>query len=289
MKDFTSQVITKVEMNPPVIIIYGVGGIGKTTLASKFPKPIFVRTEDGAGQISGVGKLPKCETVYDLEEQLDWIARGQHDYKTCVLDSLDAVEVMKNQDICAKAGVQDVLELGFGKGTGPLRAYFDKLRVMLDEVKARGMIVVCIGHSIPALHKDPLGDDYSTYTMNLNDKTVPKMKDWSDVTLFINNKIQTKKAGEHFGKAIVKAVSKAKPTKIMYTEERPGFLAKNRYNLPFEMELYEGDPQQTVNELLGGIKAFLAGANAPKVPLPEDKKPAPTESNNAADHAGAAA
>lgn len=257
MKDFSNQVITTVEKNPPIIVIYGVGGIGKTTLASKFPKPIFIRTEDGAGQLSGVGKLPKCETIYDLEEQLTWVAHGKHDFKTCVIDSLDAIEVMKNQDICAKAGVSDVLELGFGKGTGPLRAYFDKLRLMLDSVKERGMIVVCIGHSIVGTHKDPLGDDYSTFTMNLNEKTVPKIKDWSDITLFINNKIHTKKAGEHFGKTINKAVSKGKPVKIMYTEERPGFIAKNRYDLPFEMELYDGEPEKSVAELLGGIRAFL--------------------------------
>lgn len=262
MKDYSSEIVSRVEVNPPVIIIYGVGGIGKTTLASKFPKPIFIRTEDGAGQIGGVGKLPKCENVYELEDQLAWVAKGDHDYKTCVLDSLDAVEVMKNRDICGKAGVSDVLELSFGKGTGPLRSYFDRLRERLDEIKARGMMVVCIGHSITGIHKDPLGDDYSTYTMNLNDKIVPKMKDWSDITIFINNKIHTKKAGEHFGKTINKAVSKGKPTKIMYTEERPGFLAKNRYNLPFEIELYDGDPQRSVNELLAGVKAHLMANGA---------------------------
>ena len=32
---------------PPIIVIHGQPGIGKTTLAQNFPNPIFVQTEDG--------------------------------------------------------------------------------------------------------------------------------------------------------------------------------------------------------------------------------------------------
>ena len=35
----------------PRIVLYGVAGIGKTTLAACAPKPIFLQTEDGLGRI----------------------------------------------------------------------------------------------------------------------------------------------------------------------------------------------------------------------------------------------
>ena len=36
---------------PPRIVIYGVPGIGKTSLAAEFPDPIFVQTEEGTGNL----------------------------------------------------------------------------------------------------------------------------------------------------------------------------------------------------------------------------------------------
>ena len=37
--------------SPPRFLIYGVEGIGKSTLASQSPNPIFIPTEDGLDQI----------------------------------------------------------------------------------------------------------------------------------------------------------------------------------------------------------------------------------------------
>ena len=36
---------------PPRIVIYGVPGIGKTSLAAEFPDPIFIQTEEGTGNL----------------------------------------------------------------------------------------------------------------------------------------------------------------------------------------------------------------------------------------------
>jgi hypothetical protein len=32
---------------PPRVLVHGQEGVGKTSLAAKFPKPIFLQTEDG--------------------------------------------------------------------------------------------------------------------------------------------------------------------------------------------------------------------------------------------------
>lgn len=45
---------------PPRILIYGPAGIGKTTLASEFPSPVFLQIEDGtpAGvELTSFGKI----------------------------------------------------------------------------------------------------------------------------------------------------------------------------------------------------------------------------------------
>ncbi|MFY8072564.1 MAG: AAA family ATPase, partial [Pirellula sp.] len=36
---------------PPRILVYGTEGVGKSSLAATTPKPIFIQTEDGLGEV----------------------------------------------------------------------------------------------------------------------------------------------------------------------------------------------------------------------------------------------
>lgn len=269
--DWSQHGTSKIQKAPPIIIIYGVGGIGKTTLASKFPKPMIIPVEQGAGQIAGVFKLPQPKSTQDLESMLEWAAHGEHDYTTCIIDSLDKIQELKSQEIAVANGVEDAKQIAYGQGAAQLRGYFNRLTKLFDEVRSRGMIVICIAHSVVGTHKDPMGDDYSFYNMNLDEKIGPSLHDWSDICLFINNKVITKEASKKFGQSVIKAVSKGDhPTRIIFTEKRPGFLAKNRYGMPPQIELYEGDPKATADEILNHVRAHLRG---------EEGMPEKTEAN----------
>ncbi len=41
--------ISNGESKPPIILAYGIPGIGKTTFAAAAPNPIFIQCEDGRG------------------------------------------------------------------------------------------------------------------------------------------------------------------------------------------------------------------------------------------------
>ena len=76
---------------PPRVLVHGQEGVGKTTLASKFPEPVFLQTEDGtpAGlKLTSFGLLSSYRDVRDALTALG----GEHDFGTVVLDSLDALE-----------------------------------------------------------------------------------------------------------------------------------------------------------------------------------------------------
>jgi hypothetical protein len=54
--------------------------------------------------------------------------------------------------------------------------------------------------------------------------------EWCDVLGFANHSIATKTTDAGFNKKIIRGIGTGE--RVLYLEERPGFLAKNRYGLP---------------------------------------------------------
>ena len=93
---------------PQKILIYSVQGLGKTTFASTFEKPIIIRTEDGAGAID-VPTFPNLVTTFgDMEEAITSL-HGEHDFKTVVLDSLDWLEPLCWRHVAQLNGKQSTI------------------------------------------------------------------------------------------------------------------------------------------------------------------------------------
>src|SRR4051812_2649842 len=86
-----SSIETGVSFKPPRILIYGVQGIGKTTMISQAPDPIMVQTEDGEGVID-IPRFPLARSFDDVMEALGVLATTDHKYKTVGIDSLDWME-----------------------------------------------------------------------------------------------------------------------------------------------------------------------------------------------------
>ena len=76
---------------PPRLFIYGIEGIGKSTLAKHAPAPIFMPTEDGLREID-CAAFPVAKTVDDIENYIRALLTEQHDYKTAVIDTADWLE-----------------------------------------------------------------------------------------------------------------------------------------------------------------------------------------------------
>jgi len=62
MSDWKSSLVVGKQELAPRICIYGPHGIGKSTLAAAFPKPIFISTEDGLATLD-VTSFPKGKSV----------------------------------------------------------------------------------------------------------------------------------------------------------------------------------------------------------------------------------
>lgn len=227
-----STVVTGVTHRPPRILLYGVHGIGKSTFASEAPSPIFIPTEDGANEID----VPKFPVVKDRSEVMAILRElyGQpHDYKTLVLDSVDWFEDFIQAELRAEKTEK---ELGYGRESlfaesmlSDVLGAFSMLR------KKRDMTVIVIAHSEIKRFDSPMTEPYDRYQPKLTPRLSSLLQEWADVVSFATYDIAVKKEEVGFNREVRRGISSG--DRVIYTEERPAFYAKNRYKLPPEMPL----------------------------------------------------
>src|SRR5262245_35398833 len=94
------------------------------------------------------------------------------------------------------------------------------------------MHVLLIGHAQIKSFQDPeLPTAYDRYQLKINDKAAALVREAADAVLFARFETELVKVGGS------KPRARGEGNRIMYTESRPGWDAKNRFNLPFCMPL----------------------------------------------------
>lgn len=219
-------------VRPRRTLIYGVGGVGKSTFAAQFEKPIFIPTEDGNADIP-------CDSFpLFTEARLAWQAimelgdpHQDHDYKTVVLDSADWLENLFERDIDREG-----LDTSYGKGNSILAERFGHILRALNICRDRGMDVIIIAHADIKRFESPEGESYDRYMPKLSKQVSALVQEWADEVLFATYKTFTVTNEEGFGRK--RSVGVGNGNRVLRTEERPGWLAKNRLqNLPPELPL----------------------------------------------------
>ena len=216
----------------PRVLVYGVEGIGKSTFAAGAPSPVFIQTEDGLGALQ-VDHFPIATRVSDVLDAIGSLFSDDHDFKTVVIDSLDWLETLIWRDIEAK---YDAKDLAYGKGA---MIAADKWREILDGLTAlrneRGMAVVLIAHTEIKRFDSPETEPYDRYQPKLQARSSALVREWCDAVFFANYKTIVKKDDVGFNKTVARGISTGE--RMLFTSERPAYMAKNRYSLPESIPL----------------------------------------------------
>lgn len=226
---------------PSRIVIYGVEGIGKSTMAASAPSPIFLGSEDGTWRLSVKRVQPvDWENVLSLVADLE---TSQHGYRTLVLDTLDWAEPLCWAHVCRVGKKASIEDFGYGKGYVAALDEWRRLLAAFDRLRdVKGMAIILLAHSKIATFKNPTGDDFDRYSLKLHEKSAGLIKEWSDIVAFCNY--------ETFAHTDERKRTRGVSTgaRLMYTVRTAAYDAKNRHNLPEEMPL-------SWDELAAGIEA----------------------------------
>ena len=222
------------EAQPPRIMIYGSEGVGKSTFAALAPNPVFVQTEDGLSEID-CSKFPLAKSFDDVVLQLQAVRDEQHDYGTVVIDSLDWLERLVWDRVCADYGVKSIEKAdgGYGKGYVHALTYWRQIVSLLNDIRARkGMAVILIAHAAVERFEDPEHAAYDRYTPRLHKKACSLVCEWVDAVLFASRRMRVDSTT---GKAA--PVGADGGERILRTNVSPACIAKNRFGLPTELPL----------------------------------------------------
>lgn len=241
----------------PIVTIYGVPKIGKSSLAAEFPRPVFIQTAAGESVPAGiVADTIEVRNYNDLCEAIGALVNEEHNYATAIFDSTTGLENIIRAEACARNGWKTIEEPGYGKGykiaATIFLEYIDGIMTLRSH---RQMAVVQLGHCDISRFESPTTDPYSRYRVNLHKDAADIIEANSDVIAFLNFKASIKKVDAGFNKQLTHAEGGG--TRWMFLEERPGFIAGNRFSMPAEMQFKKGEGYTALAKYL---PAPLAGA-----------------------------
>lgn len=236
-------------------VFYGPEGIGKSTLASKLPSPIFIDTE-GSTDHMVVCRYPRPRTWEELLDMVD--DASQQKLKTIVIDTADWAERLCTESLCRTRNWKGIEDLGYGKGYVYQAEEFGKLLDKMTKISDMGINVGFCAHAqLRKIEAPEEAGAYDHWEMKLAKKIGPMVKEWADLLIFCNYKVMVIHGNNPMEKNHVKGGKR-----IMYTSHHPVWDAKNRFGLADELPLdYES------------IRSVFERNDAPEPEAPAEPKP----------------
>jgi AAA domain len=214
----------------PIVLIYGDAGRGKTTLATKAPKPMYLPMERGLPrgvEVDAVQGLNNFEVVINTLAAVHSDARG---YESLVIDTIDALEPHVLEHTCAKHNWKNIEQPSYGKGWV---AADDEWRRFIRGISAirdkHGMTIILVSHAEVVRVEDPRAPTFTSYAPKVNKRARALMIDACDVVGFLAEDLRTVTDDGGFRERVRASAGSGR---FLFLEGRPAFVAKNRFGMP---------------------------------------------------------
>lgn len=245
MKEFNVlDYITQSQIIAPRITIYGMPGIGKSTLASQFPDPLFFLTEQcNIPAVKIIGPPKNLDGALKVLESL--VKLKEPPFKTLVIDSISkldqlVVEYILSQELTKEGRIAALNSAcgGYGAGFQAAQQLHRQIKALLDRFQSKNIVVVYIAHLATIKYKAPDLEDYDKYSIIMNhDKSREIYIDDVDCVVFCKLKsylTSTKTANK---KVSGRNMITSSDERIMLTGVSDVHVSKNRFNMPNELPM----------------------------------------------------
>lgn len=259
---------------PPRVLVYGPEGVGKSSVAAD-ANALFADIEGGSGELDvarypfNPGELDESkprnyDQLVDMADDL--IAHPDHGYTALALDTADALEALIHQYLCKKHKVDSIEKVGGGFGKG-YRAAVEELRRFLsklDLIRAQGIAIILIAHSVTSTFKNPEGPDFDRFQLKVYDgkqaSFAGQLKEWCEILAFVRFEGGAKKDEDE-----KRARGWMSGRRMVQLAREAAWDAKWRLTVPMEME-FELDAVHPWAPFADAIvRARAASSNGPSL------------------------
>lgn len=173
------------------VVIYGVHGIGKTTLATKLPGALFLDFEDGTHGLE-VDKLAASDLPKSYDGMKGLVAelkRDHNGYERVVIDTADKFEQNLATELAKEKKVEDIFAVNdYGRTIAVHKSGMASVLDALTELAKSGMDVIVLAHETsrkvePLENRDTTGT-YDHHELKLSKTVSPIFMEWADVVIF---------------------------------------------------------------------------------------------------------
>lgn len=229
---------------PGRFVIFGVGSVGKTTLAGGAPRPLFLSAEAGDDELDvdrivfddQTGRV-QPRTFDEVIDAVSAVAAGDGPHQTLVVDGAGAIDALIQEHVVRKNPKWSTIQTpGFGQGEAAVLDVWRSFVARLEDVRVRRrMRVILIGHSQIAKFKNPEGAEFDRYQLAVT--THPKgdvagfLFGWADLVGFYRFETLTAMEGK-------RAIGIGEGARILHLQRSNAFDAKCRYRgLPSSIQV----------------------------------------------------
>lgn len=222
-------------------VIYGLEGMGKTSLGLQFPGPVFCKSMFESGYDTLLEVPPNSDNTYVKSFQqlcketseLRSMTKG-----TLLLDSCTGLQRIIF-DHATNMDYQGVPAKFYDYSKGPRQEsvrYFQGYLDMCDSLLEKGINVIFLAHQVTTTIPNTMGADYLSHVIAMDGSDKGGLRNtltaWASFIFFLNKNISITQATEKDRGNVVEGKANNVDSRYIYTQTSPTHSAKNRWDMP---------------------------------------------------------